>query len=536
MSDVLSDPGMMGLASMPPTSRQRWLAIAVVAALLVAFGVTAPFAETPLSRLDAFIPSIEVAIFVTDLITAVLLFAQFSIAGSRALLVLASGYLFTSLIVIPHALTFPGAFSPTGLLGAGLQSTGWLYYFWHFGMALALFAYAGLNGVNRQNNMRSVSTASDICWAVAVVICLVCGLAWLATAGDEFLPRLFVDRSHVTPVEHYVGALNVLVGGLALALLWIRRRSVLDQWLLVATCALIIELLLIGWFNSGRFCLGFYAGRVFSLVTSTVILVVLLTETTRLYARLAHSNIALRRERDNKLMNVEAALASISHEVRQPLTAIATNGGAALRFLGHTPPNHEEARSALGRIISDSTRTNQVLDDMRALFKTIDQGQTPVDVNEVALGVLGTLREEFEEYGITTRAELTPELGNVIGHEGQLREVILNLIHNAVEAMATIKDGSRILCVTTQNHGRDAITVAVEDSGPGIDPKKLDGIFDAFVTTKSKGMGLGLAICRMIIERHGGQLSARSSKKRSGTVFQFTLPIKSAGSTAASSH
>ena len=117
------------------------------------------------------------------------------------------------------------------------------------------------------------------------------------------------------------------------------------------------------------------------------------------------------------------------------------------------------------------------------------------------------------------------ELPLVMGHRGQLQEVLLNLVRNAIEAMDAVKDGSRVLQVRTERHGRDEIVVAVEDSGPGIDPKKLDGIFDAFVSTKPQGMGLGLAICRMIIERHGGQLSA-SSDGKNGALFEFVLPIK----------
>jgi signal transduction histidine kinase len=120
-----------------------------------------------------------------------------------------------------------------------------------------------------------------------------------------------------------------------------------------------------------------------------------------------------------------------------------------------------------------------------------------------------------------------------MGYRGQLQEVILNLVRNAIEAMDAIKDGGRVLRVRTERHGDDAIAVSVEDSGPGIDPQKIGGIFDAFVTTKSHGIGLGLAICQMIIERHGGRLSA-SSDSKSGALFQFILPIKSAaGSTAA---
>jgi len=227
-------------------------------------------------------------------------------------------------------------------------------------------------------------------------------------------------------------------------------------------------------------------------------------------------------------MNLEAMAASIAHEVRQPLSAIAANGSAALRFLGRTPPDHKEVRSALSRIISDSHRASQVFDNIRALFGKSDKGHEHelTDMNEVILEVLRTLRGELQDRVITVRTELTSKLPVVMGHRGQLHEVLLNLVRNAIEAMDAVKDGSRVLRMRTERHNdRDKIVVAVEDSGPGIDAEKLDGIFDAFVSTKPQGMGLGLALCRMIINRHGGQLSASSGKRR-GAVFRFILPTK----------
>src|SRR5262245_51715550 len=133
----------VGLATLPPTSRQTWSAIAVTAILLAGVAAVAPFADTPLVRIDSFIPMVDATIFVTDLITSILLFSQFSIYHSRALLALASGYLFTALMIVPHALTFPGAFSPTGLLGAGLQTTAWLYWFWHLAFRWSFWLMAG---------------------------------------------------------------------------------------------------------------------------------------------------------------------------------------------------------------------------------------------------------------------------------------------------------------------------------------------------------------------------------------------------------
>jgi signal transduction histidine kinase len=219
-------------------------------------------------------------------------------------------------------------------------------------------------------------------------------------------------------------------------------------------------------------------------------------------------------------------LASISHEVRQPLSAITTGSMAASRFLRHAPPNVEEVQSALDAIVSSSRRASELFDNFRALFGTANQIQEPIDVNGTVLAALSALRGELDDHGVTARTELTAELPFVMGHSGQLQEVLLNLAGNAIEAMDAIEEGGRVLRVSTRRDDRDAITVAVQDTGPGIAPEKLDSIFDAFVTTKSRGMGLGLAICRMIIERHGGQLSAWSDKKKGGALFQFTLPIR----------
>jgi signal transduction histidine kinase len=258
-----------------------------------------------------------------------------------------------------------------------------------------------------------------------------------------------------------------------------------------------------------------------------LVLAALFAERRESEAHLARSIMMLQRERDNKLMNLEAMAASISHEVRQPLAAIATNGDAARRFLGHVPPNLEEALSALSKIVAASHRASQVFDNLRALFGSSREGLEPIDINEIVLGALQVLRRESDDHGVVILTELTSELPPVTGHKGQLQEVILNLARNGIEAMDAVKSGNRVLRVRTQHDNRGTITVAVEDSGPGIDPKKLESIFDAFVTTKPQGMGLGLAISRMISHRHGGQLVA-SSDGKDGAVFQFTLPIRSA--------
>ena len=152
-------------------------------------------------------------------------------------------------------------------------------------------------------------------------------------------------------------------------------------------------------------------------------------------------------------------------------------------------------------------------------------------MNEIIFGVIQSSRKELRDHDIDARLELASKLPSVEGHRKQLEAVIANLVHNAIEAMDATTDRDRVLQVRTRPSGHDAITVAVRDSGPGIDPKRIDGIFGAFFTTKSHGMGLGLAICRTIIEHHGGQLTATSDGKN-GSLFQFALPIKSIDKTA----
>jgi signal transduction histidine kinase len=258
---------------------------------------------------------------------------------------------------------------------------------------------------------------------------------------------------------------------------------------------------------------------------------VIAIENTRLIAelrqrtdQLGRSVAELQRERNNKLINLEAMAASISHEVRQPLTGIATNGRAAQRFLGHLPPNIEEAQSALNRMIGDSHRASQVFDNIRALFGKADEGHKPIDVNKLISDVVTGFQEDLEQHGITASVKLQEDLPKIVAHKGQLQQVLINLIRNAIEAMQADRNDPRALQVRSSLDGNDKIIMSIEDSGPGIDPQHAENIFDAFVTTKSAGMGLGLALCRMIIERHSGELSVSSAHPR-GSIFRIVLPI-----------
>jgi signal transduction histidine kinase len=517
-----TDSASIWLADLSPTARQNWLAMTVAAVALVAFVAVIPFTSTTLVQLNALFPLLDAIVLITDLITSVLLFGQFSISRSRSLLALANGYLFTAAIVIPHALTFAGAFSPTGLLGANIQTGSWLFIFWHLGFAASLLAYALLREEKSAAAPSEASTLRVIGWSVAGVIVLVCALTWLATAGATLLPPIILDGSRISPLVVYPISFTILLSAAPIVVLLTRRRSVLDQWLMVVALVFILELILSGLLPSVRFGVGFYAGRLFSLVTSSIVLIIVLAETTRLYARLARSNAMLYRERDNKLMNMEAMAASIAHEIKQPLAAIAINGAAALNFLKLTPPDTGEAESAVKRAIGASHRAGQIFDNIRALFGNAKLKKEPLDVNALVRGVLRALQAEIENHGIETRVELASDLPPVVGHKGQLQEVIINLIHNAMDAMDTI-DRHRILRVRTELGAGDAISIAIEDTGPGLGPEEAKTIFEAFVTTKSQGMGLGLAICRMIVERHEGRLSVSSADPH-GAIFRIVLP------------
>jgi signal transduction histidine kinase len=256
----------------------------------------------------------------------------------------------------------------------------------------------------------------------------------------------------------------------------------------------------------------------------TAVLAALFAERRESEARLARSNALLQRERDNKLLNAQSIVAAIAHEVRQPLTRITTGGNAAQRFLKMVPPQEDKAQTALEGIVNAGHRTSEVIDGFRSLFGKADEEQQLVDINELIPEVLESLNNELNDHRVLIHVDLTPKLPLVSGNKGQLQEVVSNLIINSIEAMQTTSIEGRLLLIGTEIRG-DNVAVAVEDSGPGIDEDRLDDIFTAFVTTKRHGMGLGLAICRMIIEYHGGKLTAASDSKNGGASFQFVLPV-----------
>ncbi len=277
------------LSLLPAAPADRRLAIAVVLASVLLFAALAPFARVPLARVEPFIPIYESALVIVDLITAVLLFGQFAILGSAALFALALGYVFTSLMTVAHGLTFPGLFAPGGLLGAGVQSTAWIYMFWHAGFPLVVIAYALLRDRGAASDWTRGMARSWIAAGIGSVVVVVCGMTALATAGEGALPTIMQGNAQAgaaVPVAYLVWSTSIL----ALAVLWLRgRHSVLDVWLMVVMCAWILDLALSLVLVGARFDLGFYAGRSYGLLAASFVLIVLLLETGRLYASTARS-------------------------------------------------------------------------------------------------------------------------------------------------------------------------------------------------------------------------------------------------------
>lgn len=229
--------------------------------------------------------------------------------------------------------------------------------------------------------------------------------------------------------------------------------------------------------------------------------------------------------RANRVTAMGQLSASIAHEVNQPIAATVTNAQAALRWLRAHPPNLDEVRDCLDRIVEDGKRAGNVIGGIRALIHKVPSRKDWFDLNEAIFEMVVLTRSEALRHGISLQTRLAPDLPMVQGDRTQLQQVILNLILNAIEAMGELNDGNRELSISTETGPTGSVLVTVRDSGPGLDPADVERVFQAFYTTKAKGMGMGLAICRSMVEAHGGRMWASRNQPR-GAVFQFTLPLQ----------
>ena len=225
----------------------------------------------------------------------------------------------------------------------------------------------------------------------------------------------------------------------------------------------------------------------------------------------------------NRVSLLGELTASIAHEVNQPLSGVVSNAGASLRWLAGDPPNLEKAREAASRIVRDGKRAGDIIARVRALTRRAATPQEKLDLNQTVQEVLALVGDEVKRNRVRIQTQFAGDLSPVSGDRVQLQQVVLNLVMNGIEAMSRVGERARDLVITTRNLEPDQVQVTVEDSGIGLDPDTRARIFDPFYTTKPTGMGMGLSICRSILQAHGGRLWA-TAKDGPGTVFHFTLP------------
>jgi PAS domain S-box-containing protein len=325
------------LSTLPATRRDRAFALAVVAISAVLFVSAAPFATMPLAQVPAFVASYQSALAVNDLITAILLLSQFVILRSRGLLLLASGYLFTAAAAVMHALTFPGLFAQSGLLGAGPQTTVWLYMIWHGVFPLCVIGYALSEPAGGKHKV-GTSSPSAIATSIVIVMLTIAVGSWMVTSGHDLLPVLLSGG-------HYTGTMIAVVSTVwclslaALVVLWLRRpHSVIDIWLLVVMCAWLFDIALSAVLNQARFDLGFYLGRIYGLCAASFVLAVLLVDNVALQEQLARL-LGIERQRHSDRERLFSAVVESSNDAiitLSPDGTITTWNPAAENLFGYT--------------------------------------------------------------------------------------------------------------------------------------------------------------------------------------------------------
>jgi signal transduction histidine kinase/ActR/RegA family two-component response regulator len=543
------------LSDLPVSAGEQRLAFAIIAILALAFVVAVPFARTPLLPVVAFIPAYEAALIIIDLITAVLLLGQFAQHRARALLVLAAGYLFDAAIIIPHALTFPGLFTSTGLLGAGSQSTAWLYMFWHGGFPLFVIAYSVLQA--RQDRASQVNRTRADAWepllAFGAVVAVVVALTALATAGQEFLPGIMQGHNY-TPAMKFVVTTVWMLSLIALVMLWLKRpRSTLDLWLIVVMGAWICDIALSAVLNAGRFDLGFYAGRIYGLMAASFVLIALILETSGLYSRLARAAVALEHQTSRLKENVrqhiveqrqtEAQLrqaqkmeavgqltGGIAHDFNNLLGVIIGNLDLLSERMQPTTPLKDLIEEAL----DGALRGAELVQRLLAFSRKQPLQPAPIDLNKRLPQIAGMLRRtlgENIELKLTCGTQLWPALADA----AQTEEAVLNLAINARDAMpnggtltietANVSLDDDYASQQAELTAGDYVLLAISDTGKGMSPAILERAFEPFFSTKEagKGSGLGLSMVYGFVKQSEGHIKIYS-EEGFGTTVKIYLP------------
>jgi signal transduction histidine kinase len=515
------------LSTTPAGPREQHLALAALLVSTLIFAVAAPFAKVQLAPVPAFLPAYQTALIVNDIVTAVLLLGQFAILRWRALLVLGAGYLFSAGMAVAHALSFPGLFLQTGLLGAGPQTTAWIYFLWHAGFPLFVIAYALLPGEKGPARIAG-DVRMAILRCIVLVLALVAGLTLLTTAGHGALPTIMAGNRDA-PAKVVVATAAWLFSIAALPLLWRRRpHSVLDLWLMVVMFVWVFDVALASVLNAGRFDVGWYAGRIYGLLAASFVLVVLLLENSMLYARLAKAYAGEQRERrraeqrtaqlDIANKELDAFSYSISHDLRAPLRAV--NGYARMLVEDYHDRLDEEGRRLLTVVASSGEHMSRLVDDLLAFSRL---SRAPLAAAPVGMRAL--VEEALAEARGESRARVEiGELPDAAADRGLLKQVWLNLVGNALKYSAK-REAPRIE-IGAKAEGAEHV-YWVRDNGAGFDmryARKLFGVFQRLHRAEEfPGTGVGLAIVQRIVARHGGRTWAEG-KPGEGACFYFSLP------------
>ncbi|HDR9037122.1 TPA: sensor histidine kinase [Burkholderia vietnamiensis] len=392
--DDAPQPSHMFMSSLPPGRRERRLALATVLVSVAIFVALAPFARMQLPRVWGFIPVYQSAIVVSDIVTAGLLLGQFAILREKSLLALAGGYLFTGFMAGTHMLTFPGLFAPTGLLGAGEQTTAWLYLFWHGGFPLALGVYALLRAASRTRSpsLQRRRAAVPVLLCIALTAGATAALALLATAGHDLLPRI-MDGNRMTATMTNAIAVVWGLNLAALVLLWRQRRrhSVLDLWLMIVLVAWLFDIALSSMLNHGRFDLGFYAGRTYGLVASAVVLFALLFENGRLHAQTVRA-LAGARYQHLLVVQKSAQLNDANERLEQRVAARTAQLSASNRDLRR----EVEERVRAERALQASREELREIAAMSASAREAEQRRIARELHDELAQTLATLKNDLE--------------------------------------------------------------------------------------------------------------------------------------------
>jgi len=512
----------LGLFDTPPGRRQIRLSLAVVAALFAVLLITLPVRNRPWLEIDAFIPVLDSMMLVGELIVAAMLYAQAGVYRSRALTFLAASFVFQALLVIPHALTFPGAFTSQGMLGGG-NATAWIAVFRRLGFPISVIGYAWLKHREAGDRAGTLGADPKIAFTIFATAALVALCTALSTIGQGLLPPIFVNRTEPNFLNlALINALAIALSLGAMTMLMRLRRSVLDVWLLVALSGWVIQSLLN--FGAGvRYSIGWYVLIGLMMVSSLVVMLALIAESNRLYARLALATAARDRERDARLMSMDALTAAIAHEVGQPLTGAIANSLASLEWVTRDQPDAAKARKAISAAIDDGNRTAEVLKSIGSTFAAGPITPSEFSLNELVRETAAFLDRELAGEKVALELTLDEELPGILADRTQIQRVLVNLFTNAIESLSATRRGPRRISVRSTPLGDEEVLVEFTDTGVGIAPGDETRIFDAFFTTKAAGTGLGLSLSRRIVEEHGGQLWASPGAKH-GATFHLRLP------------